>query len=342
MKLPRSLGSLAPEGDLRSIGIRASKERASANIAVDDRTGNAGPSDLFVSKGKASAESFRPARLAYERALAEAASVAPPAGKQPANDSAQLSRDERAFLDNQRRILENWPAYQAEMAVEEPLPMPSSRANLPPEADLRMVDLRPKTGAPTPTASLSGTLFAKKGEAAVTRPPTEEAIEPLPESAVSEPGPVLAPAVPSVEPRPGLSDHLRMAAIAITCAALLVAAALSTYRPAPSFHAAASGGAIVQLPAPPNSANTELLSQGDSAMIAGDIYSARRFYIRAAEAKSARAALLVGLTYDPTFLASIGVYGLRGDEKEAASWYRRAQELGDPAATQMLQGLKSK
>jgi hypothetical protein len=39
----------------------------------------------------------------------------------------------------------------------------------------------------------------------------------------------------------------------------------------------------------------------------------------------------LGATFDPNFLASAGVRGIRGDPGRAASWYRRARDLGEAA-----------
>ena len=51
---------------------------------------------------------------------------------------------------------------------------------------------------------------------------------------------------------------------------------------------------------------------------------------------------MVGATYDPTFLASVGVRGLRGDENVAMTWYHRARDLGDPEAETFLKILAQK
>lgn len=79
-----------------------------------------------------------------------------------------------------------------------------------------------------------------------------------------------------------------------------------------------------------------LVQRGDELVITGDIAGARLYYERAAEAGSARAALRMGKTADPRFLAATGVRGWRGDPAEAAKWYRRARELGDAEAEQLL------
>jgi hypothetical protein len=79
----------------------------------------------------------------------------------------------------------------------------------------------------------------------------------------------------------------------------------------------------------------DLLTRGDERLRSGDVVGARLFYEKAADTGNAHGALMMGATFDPKFLASIGVYGLRGDEQAAMAWYRRAGELGDPGAAKL-------
>ena len=73
-----------------------------------------------------------------------------------------------------------------------------------------------------------------------------------------------------------------------------------------------------------------LMARGDSFLGAGDIASARLFYERAADAGDGPAALRLGATFDPDFLDRAGMRSsIRADPEQAASWYRRARELGD-------------
>jgi hypothetical protein len=84
---------------------------------------------------------------------------------------------------------------------------------------------------------------------------------------------------------------------------------------------------------------TALLARGDSLIAKGDVASARLFYERAAEAGEGQAALRLGESYDPAFLARVHLSGLRGDALAAARWYRRAWELGTGEAETLLQAL---
>ena len=85
-----------------------------------------------------------------------------------------------------------------------------------------------------------------------------------------------------------------------------------------------------------------LLARGDAFMQARDIASARLLYERAADAGNGRAALRVGESFDPAFLGRIGVYRNTGDRRLALSWYRRARDLGDTEAAQLLERLESR
>ena len=74
-----------------------------------------------------------------------------------------------------------------------------------------------------------------------------------------------------------------------------------------------------------------LVARGDSFLGAGDIASARLFYERAADAGYGLAAFRLGATFDPVFLDRAGMRNtIRADPEQAASWYRRARELGMP------------
>jgi hypothetical protein len=86
---------------------------------------------------------------------------------------------------------------------------------------------------------------------------------------------------------------------------------------------------------------TELLSRGDSFLHAGDVASARLFYERAADAGDWQAAIRIGATFDPAFLARAGVRA-GGDPIQAQSWYRHALDLGAPKADRQVESPKMK
>ena len=114
---------------------------------------------------------------------------------------------------------------------------------------------------------------------------------------------------------------------------------------APKTAATASsepGGKSPAAPPLPDRQLAELLARGDVFLQAGDIASARLFYERAADAGDGQAALRVGATFDPTFLASIGLRNLPGDPAKAVFWYRRALGLGASGAEPHLNSLETK
>jgi TPR repeat protein len=70
-----------------------------------------------------------------------------------------------------------------------------------------------------------------------------------------------------------------------------------------------------------------------------DIAGARLMFENLALRGSARAAFAMGQTYDPEFLKTMAVNGLRPDVEQAKSWYRKALELGSPEASGRLSAL---
>jgi TPR repeat protein len=82
-----------------------------------------------------------------------------------------------------------------------------------------------------------------------------------------------------------------------------------------------------------------LLARGDALLSTGDITSARLFYERAADAGAGLAAVRLGETFDPAFLDRAHFRSARGDPAQAASWYRRAQDLGVTDAEVLLKAL---
>jgi hypothetical protein len=81
-----------------------------------------------------------------------------------------------------------------------------------------------------------------------------------------------------------------------------------------------------------------LVKRGQDLLSGGDVQSARLLLMRGAEARDARAALLVGTTYDPALLRQIGADGLT-DIAQARMWYQRAKEWGEPDAQRKLEAL---
>ncbi len=82
-----------------------------------------------------------------------------------------------------------------------------------------------------------------------------------------------------------------------------------------------------------------LIKRGQDLLSGGDVQSARLLLMRGAEARDARAALLVGTTYDPALLRQIGADGPLADAAQARTWYQRAKEWGEPDAQRKLEAL---
>jgi hypothetical protein len=82
-----------------------------------------------------------------------------------------------------------------------------------------------------------------------------------------------------------------------------------------------------------------LMKRGEDFLKNGDIASARLILRRAANAGHAQAALALGVTFDPRFLAEQGVLGFAPDVAQARAWYERAAELGSSEAARRLERL---
>jgi len=84
----------------------------------------------------------------------------------------------------------------------------------------------------------------------------------------------------------------------------------------------------------------DLMAHGQKMIDVGYFAGARAYYERAAEAGSGEAALAVGATYDPAFIAALGVQGIKPDPEAAQTWYARAGALGLVDHETKLEGLK--
>jgi hypothetical protein len=140
------------------------------------------------------------------------------------------------------------------------------------------------------------------------------------------------------------------AAPALTRSAAPPAAAPAPARPA-APPAAVVAAAPARLPAtspPPQSETVRnldpqeiagLIKRGQDLLASGDILSARLLLQRAAEARAARAALLLATTYDPNLLKQLGADGPLADIAQARNWYQKAREWGEPDAQRQLDAL---
>ena len=135
----------------------------------------------------------------------------------------------------------------------------------------------------------------------------------------------------------------------VAAPAPIIAAPAPVAAPPPPVAVAAATPPSMPVPAAPPQAEVVrsldskeiagLLKRGQELLAAGDVQSARLLLLRGAEARNARAALLVGTTYDPARLRQIGADGPLADVAQARTWYQRAKEWGEPEAQRQLDAL---
>ena len=161
---------------------------------------------------------------------------------------------------------------------------------------------------------------------------------------LTEAVPIVAPTL--VAPAPDTTPIVAQPNTApLTEAALIVAP--TPVPPAPDTAPTVAKTGPVTPPAEPRASTlksstgetSSLLTRGDSLFGVRDVTSARLYYERAADAGDAQAALRLGETYDPSFLALARLNGVRGDPVVAARWYRHARDLGNPEAEILLKSL---
>ena len=85
-----------------------------------------------------------------------------------------------------------------------------------------------------------------------------------------------------------------------------------------------------------------LLKRAESLIGSGDLAAARLVLRRAAEAGDARAAMMLGGTYDPTVLDKLDVHGLVPDFAVARSWYEKAKRFAAGEAAPQRDALAKK
>ena len=189
--------------------------------------------------------------------------------------------------------------------------------------------------APPPTPPRTDTaLRADRARAAAAPAAFSRLPPPLMPAAIAAPGPSLpehaASTAAGPQPRPApasaaipassMPSRPNLAPPATDGAAAAVAPAH------PSARAAVPSDTAPRLePRLPAVAVTQLLARGDAFLRAGDVASARLYYERAADAGDGQAALREAATFDPTFLASVGLPGTLGDPARAHWWYARSR-----------------
>ena len=84
-----------------------------------------------------------------------------------------------------------------------------------------------------------------------------------------------------------------------------------------------------------------MLERGQDLLKDGKIAAARALFEYVAETGEARAAFLLGGTYDPAVLEKIGAKGVSPDLAMAQKWYEKAKKLGSDEAGTRLEKLAS-
>jgi hypothetical protein len=116
-----------------------------------------------------------------------------------------------------------------------------------------------------------------------------------------------------------------------------VAALAMVTADAATGHPASGEGAAAPIIAPIDPAEAAMLMQrGRDFMSAGDISAARVAFRRLADGGMADAALALADTYNPDYLATHNVVGVRGDRAAARALYQRARQLGSAEAGRIL------
>jgi TPR repeat protein len=152
------------------------------------------------------------------------------------------------------------------------------------------------------------------------------------------------------------SDSTAMAAATSTAAtplAPVAAAPLAAVAPAPpppqAMAPPSQAAAAVDTPQARAEPSQELSPNEVAALVrraqellaSGDLPAARMLLRRAADAQSARAALLLAKTFDPITSRQLSTADPGPDLAQARNWYQRAKEWGSPEAQRQLDALAS-
>jgi hypothetical protein len=87
-------------------------------------------------------------------------------------------------------------------------------------------------------------------------------------------------------------------------------------------------------------ADDRLVARADELFRKGDVSGARLLLEHALASGNARAAFLLGETFDPNVLAKMGALGIRGDTAKAREFYAQARALGMVQAGERMEALK--
>ena len=323
-------GSLAPEQVSVSPPAVVASSPETAPPAAPASIETAPPADPTAAP--ASAETAPPADPTAAPALAETAPPADPTAAPalaetapPADPTAAPALAETAPPADPTAA----PALAETAPPADPTAAPALAETAPP-ADPTAAPALAETAPPAdPTAAPALAETAPPADptaapaSAETAPPADPTAAPASAETAPPADPTAAPALAETAPP---ADPTAAPALAETGRQAVPAAVTADKARAP-------------LPLPAEQI-TALLTRGDAFVRTRDIASARLFYERAADAGNGRAALRMGESFDRAFLDSIGIYRMIGDRQLALSWYRRARDLGDTEAAQLLHKLE--
>ena len=308
---------------------------------------------------------------------AVAPSIAPSNEHAPPNDSARIAQSARPT--GAAPIPAPLPATSAsDTGATPPAAAPAiktRKAEWHAESTAASAGVAPATPSAEPTAASAGvgpaTPSAEPTAASAGVAPATPSAEPtVPSAGVAPPTPSAGPTPPSAEAAPatppaeptasGLAAPpatLPAEPTAPSARVMPVVPLVAGGAPGPAAAPAAPSPAPSAMEldsktaAPPAATNgsslsademAALLARGDMLLSVGDVASARLFYERAADAGGGLAAIRLGETFDPLFLDRVRLSGVRGDPAVAASWYRRARDLGATGAAVLLKALEAK
>jgi hypothetical protein len=211
--------------------------------------------------------------------------------------------------------------------------------------------------APTPPAAIAKieSRVAAASAAIETKPASQSvAVAPSPATAPAQDAVVAAIAPSKVEPAMVELAKPEAPAASVAAPAQLEAKAsdppaasprlaVRQPDPAPAVQATApllpSKPAVTQTPGGLTGKEPRELALGKATLATGNIAAARMLLTRAAEAGSAEGALLLGSTYDVTWLQANGAKTVVGNREQALRWYKEAQKLGAPDAAARIASL---
>jgi type II secretory pathway predicted ATPase ExeA len=258
-------------------------------------------------------------------AAPDAAASAAPAPAAPATPESTASSSEPAAAAPSE------PAAPAQPPVASATPQPPANPPASP-APASAADAAPATPAPTPTSEAAAQPASPAPSEAAAAAPSEAAPPAAPKAGTSM---ASEPAV-SAASQPASPAPAAQAAAPAASGATQAIAPLAALEPAKVPSQEQQPQPQPPKAAHPNAELTLLVQRGDELLAAGDIFSARQFYERAAQAGDAAAECGLGKSYDPVFLRQLGARGVAGNAATAAGWYRRAAAAGNNEAAARL------